>query len=261
MSNSIIGQAINNVHDNIRNIQFHNVPFLTDHLLALFIPTMRNLTTLGVYKCQLIHVGHTMRLLDIITHDRPKGKECQVNLDFYPNFHKGPISTGQEWEMGNFGATWDNWNRDSRLAIWQLVSQIIPRARSQGIDMESPWTAFRKWLEDGPCWRVEQTLQAIMSSTISAEKFAAHVDCGNMLHFGNVHKMFHVKRTIQSEGMKWCVYPFSHYSRSPGTCSNSHLPSFLVIPNNLGQSPFIVLNDIAQFQLRTFLSFSLCQTI
>ncbi|CAG8948771.1 hypothetical protein HYFRA_00001893 [Hymenoscyphus fraxineus] len=196
-------KAVRNVHDNIRTLHFHNVPFLTDSILALLIPTMRNLTNLGVYKCQLLHVGHAIPLLGIITLDRPKGKEHQVNLDFYPNFHIGPVETGKPWEMGGFGVTWDNWNRDSRLAIWQLVSHILPKARSQGIDMESPWTGFRKWLDDGPCWRVEQTLKVMMDPKVGPREFAAQVDAGNILHHGSVDMMFNYKRAILSGGMEW----------------------------------------------------------
>jgi hypothetical protein len=152
-----------NFADFFKNLQLHRIPFLTTNVLSLIIPMMRNLAVLGVYKCQLIHVGDTLKLLDIITTDKPHGKENQIALDFYPNYHVGPISfPGNNYCTGSYGPTWDNWNGDTRVALWQLISVIIPKAQAQKQDFVSPHTMFRQWFDKSPCWRVEATLATLI---------------------------------------------------------------------------------------------------
>ena len=80
--------------DNFKHLQLHRIPFLTTDVLALVIPHMRNLESLGVYQCPLIHIGKGKELLEIIRTDRPLGKVNKIHLDFYPNFHQGPIPDG-----------------------------------------------------------------------------------------------------------------------------------------------------------------------
>lgn len=158
--------TLNGWADCLQHLQLHRIPFLTVDVLALFVPSMRNLKTLSVLKCQLIHVGHTLRLLEIIKTDRVKERENQVNLDFYPQFHHGPgggISRyAGPYAVGAYGVTWDNWYHDSRLGVWALASQIFKQARSQNVDLESKGTSFRKWLDDGPCWEVDLTINALL---------------------------------------------------------------------------------------------------
>jgi len=194
-----------NFAENIKNIQFHRVPFLSTRLLALLIPKMRKLENLGIYKCQLIHVGDTMRLLEIIRTDRMLGKEDQVNLDFFPNYHVGPPEELGKYSVGTYGACWDNWGGDTILAIWAMVCRIIPQARKQGIDFESPHTAFRQWLEKSPCWRVEEVLKTFSDPTCDVAKFAALVDCRNPDHYGDVHK-FTSKIKHRPQGWKWYYF-------------------------------------------------------
>lgn len=167
-------------------------------LLNLVVPHMRNLKVLGVYQCQLIHIGHTFRLLDIIREDRPLGKEDQVYLDFFPNYHLGPKS--MEHGTGSYGVIWDNWGGDTRLAIWAIVSRILPRAFAQDIDLTKPGTSFYKWLEMSPCWNVGETLEAMKDPNIRPDKLAT------MLHWphyrGNVD-YFKSKIPRRPEGWEW----------------------------------------------------------
>jgi hypothetical protein len=65
---------------NFRRLHLHRVPFLTVGLLQLIIPHMTNLEMLGVYRCPLIHAGHAMKLLEIITLDRMKGRSVKSRL-------------------------------------------------------------------------------------------------------------------------------------------------------------------------------------
>lgn len=186
-----------------QNLQLHRVPFLTTEILALIIPSMRNIRVLGVYKCQLIHVGHSLRLLEIITTDKPKGKKSQVSLDFYPNYHVGPFPfPGNEYHTGDYGVTWDNWNGDSRIGIWALLVSIIPAARSQNVDFESPHTMFRQWLDRSPCWHVARTLEVMMDKNQTDLDFVVMVDYPNT---DGSHRRFTGEIRNRPEGWKWYV--------------------------------------------------------
>jgi hypothetical protein len=203
---------------------------------------MRNLKVLGVYKCQLIHVGDGLRLLEIICTDRPLGKEYQVSLDFFPNYHAGPIiEPGSEFTVGSYGVTWDNWNGDTGLATWAIAYRVITRAKMQGIDMVSPHTSFRKFLEMSPCYDVDNTLAAMVVAFSIDQiepgqseftprpapthredgtpidpwdyellwpdliKAAALIDQRNALHEGKVHKFVAKNNKFRPEGYEWLV--------------------------------------------------------
>jgi hypothetical protein len=140
---------------------------------------MRNLKVLGVYRCELIHLGDTMKLLEIIQMNRGTPQKDRVALDFYPRFHVGPehIPGGYE-PAGSFGVTWDNFSLDSRLAIWQLLTRILPQAKKQGVDLVSKDSAFRFWLGQSPLWRVDDTIAAIERGD-DGMKLAVQVDYPN----------------------------------------------------------------------------------
>lgn len=135
------------------------------------------------------------------------GKEDQVSLDFFPNYHVGPKADLGKYCVGSYGATWDNWLGDTDIAIWAMVCRIIPQARKQGIDFESPHTAFREWLEKSPCWRVDDVLEALSDPAVFTDpekikKFVALVDARNPDHFGNVGK-YTSKILHRPQGWKW----------------------------------------------------------
>src|SRR5271156_6525484 len=105
----------------------------------MVVPLMTKLKALGVYRCELIHVADTMKLLEIIRTNRSygNGKTHRVLLDFYPRFHVGPVDNPIPGGKGSYGVTWDNFGLDSRLAIWQLLTRILPQAKKQGVDLIS----------------------------------------------------------------------------------------------------------------------------
>ena len=160
---------------------------------------MRNLQVLGIYNCQLIHVGETMKLLDIIRIDKPLERENQVALDFFPNFHLGPVEEpGNPYSVGSYGVTWDNWNYDTTIAVWCLAIQIFTKARSQGIDFESKHTMFRQWLEKGPCHKVGETIKTFMSPNSSLELVAAMVSYRRTQ--GKINRLIQCNRP---DGINW----------------------------------------------------------
>ncbi|PBP21032.1 hypothetical protein BUE80_DR008205 [Diplocarpon rosae] len=171
-----------------KNVQFHRVGFLSPHHLALVIPHMRNLKVLGIYQCPLLPISETLRLLEIIETDRPL--KNQVSLDFYPMYHQGPeLRNGDASRVGDYGVTWDNWDHDTIKAVWALCYRILPQARKQDVDFESPHTGFRQYMDRGPCRKVPEIIDAIFDETMTPESFAALVDCHNREHMGKV-KLF-----------------------------------------------------------------------
>lgn len=170
---------MSNFADFLQNIQFHRVPFLSCHVLALLIPQMRKLKVLGIYQCQLIHLGEGLALLEIIKTDRPRGRENQIALDWFPNYHQGP--SVKDMKVGipySYGISWDDTGlvvSDSRIAIWQLVTNIIHQARMQEVDFEGSHTAFRRWLDRSPCCEVERSLSIILNPNSSLNDVVAWV--------------------------------------------------------------------------------------
>jgi len=203
----LIGISIQNFADFFQNLQFHRTPFLTKDILALIIPSMRGLKHLGVFRCPLIHIGNTLELFEIIKTDRPIEKERQVNLEFFPNFHIGPVrSPGNIYFTGGYGATWDNFNGRTDLAIWGLVLKIMRKARKYSIDVFSKGTAFRCWLEMSPCWRVGETLEIMeeyLDKRCNAMKMIAWLDY--RLYRGDAFKITGEYRQFETnaEGTKW----------------------------------------------------------
>ncbi|EKD18197.1 hypothetical protein MBM_03969 [Drepanopeziza brunnea f. sp. 'multigermtubi' MB_m1] len=179
--------AMNNWSHHFKNIQLHRVAFLSTHHLTLVIPRLVNLEVLGIYQCPMLSIAEALRLLEIIQIDRPPGRENQVSLDFYPMYHQGPVLPADNvLHQGEFGVTWDNWDHDTIKAVWALCTRILPQARKQNVDFESSHTAFRQYMDRGPCWKVEQIYGALFDTSMSTEQFAALIDCHNMDHGGDV---------------------------------------------------------------------------
>ncbi|CZR55330.1 uncharacterized protein PAC_05217 [Phialocephala subalpina] len=170
----LLGVSVLNFGASLRNVHFHRVPFLNINVLELLIPQMSKLEVLGIYNCLLMHIGTGLRLLEILEVDRLKGKEHSVNLDFYPMYHLGPDN--DEHYRGRYGVSWDNTQMDTRLGIWSLAKRIIEKARAQNIDLKSPHTMFRQWLEKTPCWRVEWTLNSFSWPDTKPLEIAAMVE-------------------------------------------------------------------------------------
>ncbi|TGO37801.1 hypothetical protein BHYA_0089g00420 [Botrytis hyacinthi] len=214
--------AMHNFSEFLQNIQLHHIPFLTTHILALVIPEIRKLKTLGIYNCELIHLGDGIELLNIITRDRLQGCEHQVDLDFYPVYHVGPHPFHQagdqkgERRLGgeySYGVTWDDPGMhvaDIRIAIWQEVHSLLRQARAQGIDFVSKHTMFRQWLDKSPCMLVEETLKILMDDDVTVDHVIARVAYGD---FGGriekYHKALKGKGIAnKTEGVKWMAEGF-----------------------------------------------------
>jgi len=142
-----------------------------------------------------------MRLLEIIRSDKPLGKENQVSLDWFPNFHIGPkpVPGGTNY-TGSYGVTWDNATFDTRIAVWKLVKDIIPQARKQNVNFQGPQTAFKQWLDKSPLWRVKETLKAILKP-YPLEEMVAWVDYPQLE--AKVHRIHERNIPNMPQGREW----------------------------------------------------------
>lgn len=158
---------------------------------------MRKLRSLGIYRCELIHVGHTLDLLNIIRSERGAGKTTDIRLDFYPRYHIGP-KTAEEGYIASYCITWDNFKLDTRLATWKIIAEAIRQAEQQGVDLTSHSSAFYLWMSKTPLWRVEETINAILHET-DPRMLATRLDFPHTR--GHISALPH--------GENWLVYPHS----------------------------------------------------
>jgi hypothetical protein len=170
----------------------------------LLIPKMRNLEVLGVYKCPLIHVGHTLHLIDVVQMDKPKGRERQVSLDFFPSLHIGPIVIpGGNNYFGNFGVTWDSWQGDTCLALWALLCHILPIADELKIDMITPGTMFRKWLDMTPLVAIDETIEVLLDKEDKFPSIAKLVSMFDYMNYKGRPELLTRVVPNRPEGFKW----------------------------------------------------------
>jgi len=78
-----------------------------------------------------------------------------------------------------YGVTWDDFGYNSTLGIWQIVSQALTQAISQGVDLISVDSAFRQWLEMGLLTKVPEILKAILFEEEDPLQLAAMLDYGS----------------------------------------------------------------------------------
>lgn len=137
-----------------------------------------------------------MKLLEIIRTDRPLERENQVYLDFYPLYHQGPIASSDD--VGpysvEYGVTWDNSGLDTCRAIWAIVYRVFHQSMKHGFDMTEVGTGFRQWLDRGPCWNVEKTLEALRNPETTPELLACLVDSHNPDHEGKLDTFLNNKK-------------------------------------------------------------------
>lgn len=103
-----------------------------------------------------------------------------MKLNWRPRYHQGPvIIPGRADTVGCYGVTWDNWNADTRIAVWAVCFSLLRAARKQGLDWTSPGTYFRKWLDQTPCLKVGETLKVLMSNDAKPIDLIAWVEYHN----------------------------------------------------------------------------------
>ncbi|KAB5549748.1 hypothetical protein GE09DRAFT_182916 [Coniochaeta sp. 2T2.1] len=159
-------RAIHNRAMLISNLQLHRLQFLDINAVRCIISSLPNLKLLGIYQCQLLHLGSMWQILHTI---RQCGLQVLredtsfVKLDFFPMFHEGPNNILRH---GSFGASWNNPGTDSAAAIWQLVLyHLYPKALALGFDILEWGCAFRHFLEKCPMreWAVPRIVEAVKS--------------------------------------------------------------------------------------------------
>ena len=97
----------------------------------------------GIYRCVLVDVCDTIKLLKIISTGRSKGKD-RIQLDFYPSLAYNVV---KQVEMS--------------VAIPALLYRILPQARAQNAGLLAEGTAFREYLHDSRSHVSQQLLEKI----------------------------------------------------------------------------------------------------
>ncbi len=146
-------QATVNYGQSIRHLHIHRAPFFDAKVFGLLLSegNMPMLQTLGVYRCELLHFGSTVALLDACSKRRDQGYPLE-SFDFYPRFHEGPNDNRR---FGSFGVSWSDSGVHTAKAIFGwLLYRILPKAEELGFDLISRSSSFRTWLEKLPLpWR------------------------------------------------------------------------------------------------------------
>lgn len=149
MNTVLLTQSLYNYGHNVRDLHLHRIPFLDHRMLRVILSghSMPNLASLGVYRCELLHFGHTVDLLAIAERRRDAGHPLR-DLDFFPRYHDGPNDRHRD---GSYGVTWEDVGVDTPRAIFShLLYRILPKAEELGFDMINRSTSFRAWLEKVP---------------------------------------------------------------------------------------------------------------
>lgn len=176
---TITDRALRNRADLITNLQLHRVQFLDHNAVRCIITSLRNLKLIGIYQCQLLHLGNMDELLNAVKTGRQhKGSgDCSfVDLDFFPMYHEGPNSI---FRHGSFGAVWNQPDCDMATGIWQLVLyELYPEARKLGIDILKWGCAFRLFLEKLPMpqWANVRICEAIKSFEYTGHHWVSELD-------------------------------------------------------------------------------------
>jgi hypothetical protein len=172
-------RALNNRAATITNLQLHRVQFLNVGAVRCILASLPNLKLLGIYQCQLLHLGNMMQLLKVIQSDPRTNAEDSsfVDLDFFPMFHEGPNSLMRH---GSYGAVWNHPDCDMATGIWQLVLyELYPTARKCNIDILKWGCAFRSFMEKLPMtnWANVRIYEAIKSFEYTGkESFNCELD-------------------------------------------------------------------------------------
>ncbi|KAI9764844.1 MAG: hypothetical protein M1840_007990 [Geoglossum simile] len=104
-----------------RVVEFHRAPLVSMDLLQYIIPALPNLKYLGIFECNLMHVGETIPLLHAIRKN--------VRLDFFP---RRPIC--------------HDVNIAIRIALSAMLFTILPLAKRKGSRLIERHSAFESYL-------------------------------------------------------------------------------------------------------------------
>lgn len=207
--------------DLITNLQLHRVQFLDHNAVRCIIASLKNLKLIGIYQCQLLHLGNMHQLLAAV-------KTCLlpttsddfsiVDLDFFPAYHEGPNSIVRH---GSYGAVWNHPDCDMATAIWQLVLFYwYPAAKKLGIDILKWGCAFRSFLEKLPMpdWANVRICEAVKSFEYTGQERAKELD---MTAYNKAEGRWErfiddVTAALRGDGVEPTIVPGSHITKLVG---------------------------------------------
>jgi len=171
-------RALKNRSDSLTNLQLHRIQFLDHNAVRCILKSLQNLKLIGIYQCQLLHLGNMEQLLRTIkVSAQHKGHHYSfVDLDFSPMYHEGPNSILRH---GSYGAVWNHPDCDMATGIWQIVlCKLYPMARNLNIDILKWGCAFRSFLERLPMpnWANVRICEAVKSFEYTGQGWPSELD-------------------------------------------------------------------------------------
>lgn len=143
----------------IRNLQLHRVAFLDVKGVQAIVSGTPNLESLGIYNCELLHVGTTEALLNYVgsVNESRRPGDKLIDFDFSPRYHLGPYCS----RTGSYGATWSDPHEipnssgtmvlyDSARGLAVIGLRAARLARKFGFELFQHHKAFRGWWERIP---------------------------------------------------------------------------------------------------------------
>jgi hypothetical protein len=138
-------------YSKIQNLHIHQMPTMNIYLAGSIMASMPNLELLGILQCMNLGYFQTQDLLEAVKKANDKRASLDlrpVKLDFAPMFHQGPNSCVR---FGSYGVFWNQPNFWTALPILAyLAPHIYPTASTLGLDLFSPGSSFRHFLDRLP---------------------------------------------------------------------------------------------------------------
>jgi hypothetical protein len=139
----------------VKHVTFERCAYLDVKTLSVIMDHMPELTSLGVYSCELIHLGCVDDILHLVG-DRNGGRiqdnKDLIDLDIAPPLRQGPIGI----RKGSYGIThsdptiWNNFGTDMGRALTAKLVGLERAARRAHVVLFIPGKAFRSWLDKLP---------------------------------------------------------------------------------------------------------------
>ncbi|KAI9684146.1 MAG: hypothetical protein M1829_003416 [Trizodia sp. TS-e1964] len=112
------------MRNRFRHLEFHNCHMIDMKMLNSLIPLLRNLKFIGLFSCDLLHIGNAYEILEIVGWGRKKS----IMLDFVPRH-----SFGNHNAMGTV---------NSKLAMPKILMEVLSKSKKQGAGLELKSSAF-----------------------------------------------------------------------------------------------------------------------
>ncbi|KAK1975484.1 hypothetical protein LZ30DRAFT_808363 [Colletotrichum cereale] len=127
----------------LKNLRLYQVPMMDSRIVEMILVTCPQLEVLGIINCELLHVGHTNPLLDLVYWNAKRMAKKPVALQFYPRTYFGPLHD----RLGTHIVSWDPINVNVSTGFFTTVFLAVLKALPMGIDLLSKSQDFRRFFD------------------------------------------------------------------------------------------------------------------